>query len=178
MSERSKKARSPIQSFWSALTFISFMICWNSVPMTPPSRSRLISIVSVCVCAWLPECRPICAALNPAAVVSPSKNLRHPRADTMNKLRQLFSLKNLFSTIHSAITNWKWPPLYCRMNIEWNRLMMTMNSLNWNTLFADSWRDWESMRPQIIIVYENIYICDKIVVRPACSMCLSNIQPT
>lgn len=56
--------------------------------------------------------------------------------------------------------------------------MMTMNSLNWNTLFADSWRDWESMRPQIIIVYENIYICDKIVVRPACSMCLSNIQPT
>lgn len=41
------------------LTFMSLIICWNSVPMTPPSRSKFISIVmrfrfvSVSVCLWM-----------------------------------------------------------------------------------------------------------------------------
>lgn len=33
--------------FFVKLTFMSLMICWKSVPMTPPSRSKLISIVVV-----------------------------------------------------------------------------------------------------------------------------------
>lgn len=39
---------------YTVLTFISLIICWNSVPMTPPSRSKFISIVEIGAAAgWL-----------------------------------------------------------------------------------------------------------------------------
>lgn len=40
--------------YYTVLTFISLIICWNSVPITPPSRSKFISIVEIGAAAgWL-----------------------------------------------------------------------------------------------------------------------------